>query len=124
MTRGFGFCAVSLAIAWMGVEYALQPLALHQFGLTGFVQETKASGQYLHLVESLLGYAWVSFFVAYVNAALLSALTQVCKAGSGSRLVKRAAGSLQRLFPQDVGVSLGYHLLRSLQARAPPAAVS
>lgn len=124
MTRGFGFCAISLAVAWMGVEYALQPLALQQFGLTGFVQETEASGQYLHLVGSFLGYAWVSFFVAYVNAALLSALTHVCKAGAGSRLVKRAAGSVRRLFPHDVAVSLGYHLLRSLQARAPPAAVS
>lgn len=124
ITRGFGFCAISLAIGWMGVEYALQPLALHQFGLTGLLQETRPSGQYVHLVQSLLGYAWVSFFIAYVNAALLSVLAHVCKVDAGSRLVKRAAGSLRRLFPQDVGDALGHQLLRSLQARAPPLAVS
>lgn len=120
VTRRFGFSVLFLAFAWIGAELALIPLALHK----GLLAGTQPSGGYAHVVEGLLGYVWVSFLVAYINAALHSVLTHVCKAGAGSRLVKRAGDSPRRLFPLEVGNSLRDHLIHSLQARAPPLALS
>ena len=119
VTRRFGFSVLFLAFAWIGAELALQPLSLQK----GLLAGTKAGEGYVHLAANLLGYGCVSFLVAYINAALLSVLTSVCKAGAGSRFAKRVGGSQRRLFTVEVGTSLRNHLIRSLQARAPPLAV-
>ncbi|MBN1392296.1 MAG: hypothetical protein JW947_05775 [Sedimentisphaerales bacterium] len=68
VTRRFGFNPLFLAFGWMLVEFALQPVGLQQ----GLLASTQSASVALHWVSRMLGYVFVAFLVACVNASLLS----------------------------------------------------
>ena len=67
LTRWIGFSPLVLAVGWMGVEFALQPLGLRNGLLAGM----QGDGVLLHWLGGLFGYVLVAFLVAYANASLL-----------------------------------------------------
>lgn len=71
LTRLIGFNPLLLAIGWILVEITLQPLGLHQ----GLLAGTQSQSPVLHWVSRLLGYAFVAFLVACVNASLVVILS-------------------------------------------------
>lgn len=115
LTRQVGFSPYLLALCWIGVELALKPLGLH-YGLLG---STQSGGVSIELVGGFAGYAVVAFLVAYVNAALLSALSEVRISTASSRLISSAAPPRQRWFPVEFPSYL-FHLITPAQPRAPP----
>lgn len=68
-----GFDPLALGLGWIGVEFALRPLGLHNGLLTG----TLGGGLLVNLVGNMLGYAFVAFLVALVNASLVSLLSAI-----------------------------------------------
>ncbi len=71
LTRWVGFNPLLLGIGWVLVEVAIKPLGLQQ----GLLAGTQSQSPILHWISRLLGYAFVAFLVACVNASLLSILS-------------------------------------------------
>jgi apolipoprotein N-acyltransferase len=71
LTRLVGFNPLLLAFGWIVLELALKPLGLQQ----GLLACTQSQGPFLHWISNLLGYAFVAFLVACVNASVLSILS-------------------------------------------------
>ena len=116
LTRWIGFSPFVLGVGWMGVELALVALGLR----TGLLAGTQDGGTLLHWVGGALGYVLVAFLVAYVNAALVSAL-----AAARFRVPRPAwrIGSPDRgtrLVPQTVSCP-SLLPIHAVQPRAPPA---
>ena len=117
ITRRAGFSPYLLALGWIGVEFALQPLALHN----GLLAGTQGDGLLVRVVGNLTGYFLVAFLVAYVSAALLSAISEVCVRVPASRFVRRSGSSQARYCPPfELPIGL-FDFIRPLQPRAPPA---
>ena len=115
LTRWIGFSPFVLGVTWMGVELAFKPLGLH----TGLLAGTQADGTLIHWLGGALGYVLVAFVVAYVNAALLSALQ-----AARLRLPRPAYRSISthcqtRLIPQTLSCFPLFAISPS-QPRAPP----
>lgn len=71
LTRWVGFNPILLSLGWVLVEIAIKPLGLHQ----GLLAGTQSQSPILHWISRLLGYAFVAFLVACVNASLLAVLS-------------------------------------------------
>ena len=115
LTRWIGFSPFVLGVGWIGVELALVPLGFR----TGLLAGTQDGGTLLHWVGGALGYVLVAFLVAYVNAALVSAL-------AAARLrVPRPAWRIgspdrgARLIPQTFSCFPSF-AIASCHPRAPP----
>jgi len=115
LTRHVGFSPYLLALGWIGVEFALQPLGLS----TGLLAATQGDGFAIRIVGSFAGYVLVAFLVAYFNAALLSALAEACVPSPARRSPLRGASPLRRFYTLDVVLELR-DLLRQAQPRGPP----
>jgi len=71
LTRWVGFNPLLLGVGWVLVEVAIKPLGLQQ----GLLAGTQNQSPLLHWISRLLGYAFVAFLVACVNASLLVMLS-------------------------------------------------
>jgi apolipoprotein N-acyltransferase len=115
LTRTVGYAPMLLALGWIVVEFALQPLALRQ----GLLAGTQGDGTLVRIAGGLLGYLFVAFLIAFINAKLTS-------------LVAHLAPTITRLhFSLPEQVICGWiiphvdsrfasHILTILQPRAPP----
>lgn len=116
LTRRFGFSPLMLALGWVAVEFAMEPLGL-RYGLLASTQG--GGGTLLTVVGGVLGYVFVAFLIAYANALLLSL-------AGGARLSLPSFAPAQS-FLTPVGrvlpmMSALPHLLvpAAVHARAPP----
>ena len=115
LSRRLGFNPVVLGVAWMGVELAMQPLGLRA-GLLGGVQE---HATLLERVGSVLGYVLVAFFIALVNASLVSVLSAARLSNPPYRYPTRASDRGAGLSPQTF-FCFPRFALHPLRPRAPP----
>ncbi len=116
LTRQVGFSPYLLALGWVWVELALRPLGLRY----GLLAGTQADGAVISVIGSFTGYVLVAFLVAYVNASLLSVLSEVRVAIARPRLVAGVSGAQRRVLPLDLPSYLS-RLFHPAQPRAPPA---
>lgn len=70
LTRRIGSSPLVLAVGWIGVELALQPLGWRH----GLLAATQDDGSLGLRVAPLLGYVFVAFLVVYANASLVAVL--------------------------------------------------
>lgn len=97
LTRRLSFNPLLLALGWIAVEFALKPLGLQEGLLAG-----TQTNPHLHLVSRLLGYVFVAFLVACVNASLLAVLSITC--------LRFPCRNLLAVPP----LSVGYHISQTL----------
>jgi apolipoprotein N-acyltransferase len=116
VTRRVGFSPYLLALGWMGVELALDPVGLRH----GLLAATQGNGLLLGAFGSFTGFVLVAFVVAYVNASLLSALHTVHRAIAQSRMAVRGSDVCKPLAFEEAFFYL-IHLICRAQPRAPPA---
>ena len=95
-------------------------LAVDEHLRHGLLAATQSDGVVLHAVGSFAGYVLVAFLVAYVNAALLSVLSQVRVTIPGTRYVRVSGEPRRPFFIQEIPNHL-FDLIRPSQPRAPPA---
>ena len=115
LAQRLAFSPLLLAVGWIGVELALQPLGLRN----GLLAGTQGQGLVVRTIGYLGGFVAVAFIVAYVNAVLLAMLHDVCVVVLRSRLSSGPSGAVKRLFSID----LPAHFFQSLslsRPRAPP----
>ena len=117
LTRSIGFSPYLLALGWMGVEVALRPLGLHH-GLLAATQGDE--GFLIRVIGSFAGFVLIAFLVAYFNATLLSALSEVRFGTAGARRVFGSFSPQRRIFASEIPLHPTY-LVRPSQPRAPPA---
>jgi hypothetical protein len=110
-----GFSPLILGAAWVGVEYALSPLALRYGLLTGGVSEVGV----LQAAGGVLGYGFIAFVVAYVNGLLLGLLAKVRIRVPGPLYVPGATDPGARILPEVVPCS-PFRGARAARPRAPP----
>lgn len=115
LTRRIGFSPLLLGLGWIGVELALQPLALYN----GLLAGTLGHGLVVRTMGYLAGSVVVAFIVAYVNASLLEMVTEACVATGAVRFTAGAAAPEERFFPLELPAYL-FEYLRPHQPRAPP----
>lgn len=115
LTRSIGFSPLLLGLGWIGVELALQPLALYN----GLLAGTQGHGLVVRTMGYLAGSVVVAFIVAYVNASLLEMVTHACVATGEARIASGFAGPEERFFPLELPAYL-FQFLRPGQPRAPP----
>jgi len=68
LTRRIGYAPLVLAVGWVIVELALEPLTLRD----GLLAASQSDGGLMRLVGTLLGYVFIGFIIAFVNAQILS----------------------------------------------------
>ncbi len=73
LTRRFGYLPLVLAVGWILVELALQPVAMQN----GLLANCVNNGSLLSIVGGALGYVFVAFFIVYVNAQLISLVGKI-----------------------------------------------
>ncbi len=117
ITRRVGFSPLLLGLLWVGVELALHPLGLRN-GLLAATQD----GVVVTVLGNVVGYALVAFLVVYVNATVLSVLSDVCVCVSvpATRFVRGSGSTPRRLFPLELPIAF-LRFLRLWQPRGPPA---
>ncbi len=114
-TRRFGFSALFLGFGWIGVELALRPLDLSG----GLLAGTQEDATFLSSLQSVLGYGFLAFVMAFVNGLLASALTRV-RFGVSRSVVAISSGDSNRWLgdlPESIWRSFDIH---SSAPRAPP----
>lgn len=115
ITRQIGFSPLILALGWVGVEFALRPLAFEH----GLLSGTQDDGLLFRLLGSLTGYALVAFLVAYVTASILSVLGDVCRWVRSEGPVRVCGALLQRFEAVEPFLSVGCSI-SSWRPRGPP----
>ena len=115
LTRRIGFHPLFLGLGWVGVEFALQPLSLHN----GLLAGSQGNGPFLQFVGSTLGYVFVAFLIALVNAALLLVLSEIPVAEGRKPVLKLLLAPVSWP-PPEPALALAPHLVGSSRARAPP----
>lgn len=117
MIRRVGFHPLLLALAWMGVEFALQPLGL-RYGLLAGIQ---GRNLLFEVIGGALGYLFVAFLLALANMLVLLLLEEIPAA------VDRPPWSPGPRAPQALpladpcaAIRLRYLLTDRLRPRAPP----
>jgi apolipoprotein N-acyltransferase len=116
LTRRVGFSPYLMALGWVGVELCLRPVGLEQ----GLLAGTQGDGLFLRVAGSFAGYFLIAFFVAYINASLLSVIHKVTGVCGDLRLAPSTVGAWSRL----VALAQPFVASRVLcisQPRAPPA---
>src|SRR5262245_5664451 len=73
LTRWMGFHPLLLGLGWVGLELGLEPLGLRN----GLLAGTQGDGLVRQLAGGVLGYVFIAFLLALVNALLLSVLADV-----------------------------------------------
>jgi apolipoprotein N-acyltransferase len=116
LTRKVGFSPYLLALGWIGVEFALRPLGMHNGLLAGTLGD---QGFFVHVIGSFAGYVLVAFLVAYFNAALLAALSSATIPGGGRRIARSSTGPQRGVFASEVPFHSAY-LIAPSRPRAPP----
>lgn len=115
MTRRVGFSPYLMALGWVGVELCLRPVGLEH----GLLAGTQGDGMLIRVAGSFAGYFLVAFFVAYINASLLSVLHKVSVSCTRSRRISSTGDLLGRLFLLDTPF-IPSRVLCVSQPRAPP----
>lgn len=115
LTRRIGFSPYLMALGWVGVELCLRPIGLEH----GLLAETQGDGMLIRVAGSFAGYFLVAFFVAYINASLLSVIHKVTGCCSASRLAPSAARRMVRLLTLSEPF-VASRVLCISQPRAPP----
>jgi apolipoprotein N-acyltransferase len=117
LTQRVGFSPLLLALGWMGVEFALRPVGLKH----GLLASTQDGGVFWSAFGSFAGYVLVAFAVAYVNASLVSVLSQIPRivGVDGGVVLRGASGQRKPVVVDEISVHLRDLLSRS-QPRAPP----
>ncbi len=98
LTRRIGFNPLVLGVGWMTVALAFELLGQHN----GLLAGTQGGASLLHWLGSALGYVLVAFLVAFVSAALISALSRVHAGAPQSRYLGGHAESGTQLGPHTV----------------------
>ena len=73
LTRRFGYMPLVLAVGWILVELALQPVTTQ----SGLLANSLADSSVMRIVGGALGYVFVAFLIVYVNARLISLVSKV-----------------------------------------------
>ncbi len=115
LTRRIGFSPYLMALGWIGVEFALGPLGLRH----GLLAGTQGDGLAVRAVGTFAGYVIVAFLVAWVNATLVSVLSEVRFSFTAARRVPRAGAAVRKFYIRELPSYL-VDLLRASQPRAPP----
>lgn len=95
ITRRVGFSPLLLAMGWVGVEFALQPLTSHN----GLLACTQGDGLFVRTIGQVAGYVLVAFLIAYVNATIFEILTDVCRTVQSGRRVVESGVADERNVP-------------------------
>jgi apolipoprotein N-acyltransferase len=115
LTRRVGFSPYLMALGWVGVELCLRPAGLEH----GLLAGTQGDGMLFRVAGSFAGYFLVAFFVAYINASLLSVLHKVTVSCANLRRISSAGGRMGRLLSLDAPF-IPSRVLCVSQPRAPP----
>ncbi|MFQ5592450.1 MAG: hypothetical protein ACE5HE_14930 [Phycisphaerae bacterium] len=115
-TSWFGYSPFVLAVGWMGVELASAPVGLHH----GLLAGTPADGTLMTWVGQGLGYVFVAFIVAAVNASVVSALSAVrLRLGDERHSPTRTDRGASHM-PKEPLVFISSLAVSPSQPRAPP----
>lgn len=117
LTRWIGFSPLLLGLGWIGVELMLQPLPWRY----GLLAGTQADGLLVNLVGKLLGYVFVGFLVAYVNALLLTVLSDARLPIPQARPARRKHRDTGGLVVPQTFCCVPLFAVRPEHPRAPPA---
>jgi len=110
-----GFRPLLLALGWVGVEFALRPLAIHN----GLLAGTQNDGWIIRIAGQLGGYLFVAFLLACVNALILAVLSSVPGMLRRPLVLKVAAEFWWRLPLEEIPVRIR-QIAELIRARAPP----
>ncbi len=114
LTRWVGYSPFVLAVGWMGVELASIPLGLRG----GLLAGTQGGGTLMAWVGQGLGYVFVAFIVAVVNASLVTVLSglrlTLPQWAHGISVASRRAALLPQTF-----VCIPFSVVSPSQPRAP-----
>jgi len=115
LTRRIGFHPLFLGLGWVGVEFALAPLSLHN----GLLAGSQSSGPIMQFVGSALGYVFVAFLIALVNAILLLVLGELPEGRASSRSLKFSRGPVSWPLP-ELAFAYAVPPARASRPRGPP----
>jgi apolipoprotein N-acyltransferase len=116
LTRRAGFQPMLLALGWVVVEFALQPIGLRY----GLLAATQGESGHAGWVARMMGYAFVAFLVVYLNAFLLIVLSSADLAVLHSRAFGSASKATRRRLPRRAPFAIQLTRLCPMQPRAPP----
>lgn len=116
ITRRVGFSPFVLGVAWMLVELALRPLALHR----GLLAGTQGDGLLIGPIGRPFGYLLVAFVVAFAGASLLALLSGI-RIRLGDQTISVGPDIARRWLWHVVSSKWQACRLCMSQPRAPPA---
>ena len=118
LRRSIGFNPLALALGWIGVEFALRPLGLDN----GLLAGTQGQSIVIQQVGRLLGYVFVAFLVAGINATLLAVLCVTRLKIPRVNSIAEPSNSQLYVIPEN-SMYLQMLSLYRRHSRAPPAKV-